>query len=229
MRWVTAASGKAGLVMVPLHGRGNKPGTGEGDGVKLLGYKTPANPKDPWTTEVLDDSMHKTHNFDPVQWDTDPAQELLVAGKEGVFLLDRADGKSSMTQISGTESGGAGEVRAGKLRDRRFIATIEPMHGNNLVVYTPPAAAAKGLWNRHLLDESLVDGHALACGDLAGTGNDQIVVGWRAMNRPGMKVGIKLFSPLDAAGTKCVVFVGVTGSAGKTTTKDLVAAVLACR
>jgi hypothetical protein len=202
MRWVTAASGKAGLVMVPLHGRGNKPGTGEGDGVKLLGYKTPANPKDPWTTEVLDDSMHKTHNFDPVQWDTDPAQELLVAGKEGVFLLDRADGKSSMTQISGTESGGAGEVRAGKLRDRRFIATIEPMHGNNLVVYTPPAAAAKGLWNRHLLDESLVDGHALACGDLAGTGNDQIVVGWRAMNRPGMKVGIKLFSPLDAAGTK---------------------------
>jgi hypothetical protein len=202
MRWVTAASGKAGLVMVPLHGRGNKPGTGEGDGVKLLGYKTPANPRDPWTTEVLDDSMHKTHNFDPVQWDTDPAQELLVAGKEGVFLLDRADGKSSMTQISGTESGGAGEVRAGKLRDRRFIATIEPMHGNNLVVYTPPAAAAKGLWNRHLLDESLVDGHALACGDLAGTGNDQIVVGWRAMNRPGMKVGIKLFSPLDAAGTK---------------------------
>jgi len=202
MRWVKNASDKSELVMVPLHGRGNKPATGEGVGVKILGYKTPANPKDPWTTEVLDESLHKTHNFDPVQWDNDPAQELLVGGKEGVFLLDRANGKSTMTQLSGTESGGAGEVRAGKLRDQRFIATIEPMHGNNLVVYTPLAAAAKGLWNRNLLDESLADGHALACGDLAGTGSDQIVVGWRAMNRPGVKVGIKLFSPLDGTGTK---------------------------
>ena len=72
--------------MVPLHGRGNKPATGEGVGVKVLAYKKPANPKDPWTTEVLDESLHKTHNFDPVQWDNDAAQELLVGGKERVFL-----------------------------------------------------------------------------------------------------------------------------------------------
>jgi hypothetical protein len=42
-----------------------------------------------------------------------------------------------------------------------------------------------------------VDGHALACADLLGLGSDQIVVGWRAMNKPGAKVGIKLFTPLD--------------------------------
>jgi hypothetical protein len=52
------------------------------------------------------------------------------------------------------------------------------------------------------VDESLVDGHALACGDLAGIGRDQIVVGWRAMNRPGAKVGIKLLTPLDTTGSK---------------------------
>jgi hypothetical protein len=46
----------------------------------------------------------------------------------------------------------------------------------------------------------LVDGHALACGDLLGIGRDQIVVGWRAMNRPGVKVGVKLFTPMDAEG-----------------------------
>lgn len=204
MRWVKTGADTSSLVMVPLHGRGNKPATGEGVGVKVLAYKKPANPKDPWTTEVLDESLHKTHNFDPVQWDNDAAQELLVGGKEGVFLLDRVDGKSSLTQLSSTNNGGAGEVRAGKLGgDRRFIATIEPMHGNNLVVYTPVAeTSAKGLWSRNLLEESLADGHALACGDLAGTGSDQIVVGWRAMNRPGVKVGIKLFSPLDATGSK---------------------------
>src|SRR2546430_15473397 len=59
---------------------------------------------------------------------------------------------------------------------------------------------AGALWKRQPLDESLVDGHALACGDFLGIGRDKIVVGWRAMNKPGVKVGIKLFTPLDAEG-----------------------------
>jgi hypothetical protein len=146
---------------------------------------------------VLDQSLHKTHNFDPVQWDSDPAQELLVGGKEGVFLLDRNTGKPTMTQLSGNEDGGAGEVRAGKLRgNKRFFATVEPMHGTNLVLYTEPPtpAPASTRWVRQVLDRSLVDGHALACGDLAGRGEDQIVVGWRAMGRPNAKVGIKMFT-----------------------------------
>jgi hypothetical protein len=199
MRWVRNGDGGYDLVIVPLHGRGNKPATGEGAGVKVLLYQKPDHAKDAWKTTVLDESMHKTHNFDPVQWDGDTAQEMLIAGKEGVFLFNPG-GAPTMIQLSGTESGGAGEVRMGRLGGKRFVTTVEPMHGNNLVVYTAPAAGAAGLWTRQLLDESLVDGHALACGDLAGIGRDQIVVGWRAMNRPGVKVGIKLFTPLDADG-----------------------------
>lgn len=204
MRWVRNDKGAYDLVMVPLHGRGNQPATGEGAGVKVIRYRKPANVREPWQVETLDDSMHKTHNFDPIQWDADAAQELLVGGKEGVFLMDFVSGAAAMTQISGTESGGAGEVRAGQLgAGKRFVATVEPMHGNNLVLYTPPSAAEpKKRWNRALLDESLIDGHALACGDLSGMGRDQIVVGWRAMNRPTAKVGIKLFTPLDAEGAK---------------------------
>ena len=201
MRWVRNGDGGHDLVMVPLHGRGNKPATGEGAGVKVLRYQKPDNARGAWKVETLDESMHKTHNFDPVQWDDDAAQEMLVGGKEGVFLMDMAGAKPVMTQLSGTESGGAGEVRAGRLAaGKRFVATVEPMHGNTLVVYT--AAEGKKLWNRNVLDESLVDGHALACGDFSGLGRDQIVVGWRAMNRPGVKVGIKLFTPLDADGAK---------------------------
>lgn len=202
MRWVKNEGGSYDLVMVPLHGRGNKPATGEGEGVKVVRYQKPGNAKDLWKTDVLDESMHKTHNFDPIQWDTDTAQEMLIAGKEGVFLFNPGAGKPTMTQLSGTESGGAGEVRAGRLGDsKRFFATVEPMHGTNLVVYTAPASAAgTGLWTRNVLDESLVDGHALACGDLSGMGRDQIVVGWRAMGKPAVKVGIKLFTPLDADG-----------------------------
>jgi hypothetical protein len=204
IRWVKNADGKFDLVSVPLHGRGNKAATGEGVGVKIFALKKPANPKDPWPTELLNESLHKTHNFDPVQWDSDAAQEMLIAGKEGVFLLDRAGGKSQVTQLSTDEYGGAGEVRLGKLPGgKRFFATVEPMHGTNLVIYTPPLSPGnKNLWTQHVLDSSLVDGHALACGDLAGAGSDQIVVGWRAMGKPGVKVGIKLFMPLDQDGIK---------------------------
>lgn len=52
-----------------------------------------------------------------------------------------------------------------------------------------------------VLDEALKDGHALAVADYLGVGSDQIVVGWRAMNDPGVP-GIKFFTPLDADGTK---------------------------
>lgn len=199
MRWVKNGDGKYDLVMVPLHGRGNKPMTGEGVGVKIVRYRMPADVKQPWTVEVLDESLHKTHNFDPLQWDADAGQEMLIGAMEGVFLLD--PGATTLVQLGGNEGGGVGEVRAGLLgADRRFVATIEPMHGNKLVLHRPPAAGATGLWARTVLDETLVDGHALACGDLLGIGRDQIVVGWRAMNKPTAKVGIKLFTPLDAEG-----------------------------
>jgi len=189
MRWVDG-----NLVVVPLHGRGNK--AGEGAGVKILAYHKPSDVKQPWPTEVLNDSLHMTHNFDPVQWDNDPQKELLIASKEGVFLFN---GKP-LVQLSGTESGGAGEVRLGKLPNgKRFFATVEPMHGTNLVVYRE---SGSGPWSRMVLDSSLVDGHALACGDLAKRGSDQIVVGWRAMGKTGVKVGIKMFTPLDSAGDK---------------------------
>lgn len=202
MRWVRNGNGGYDLVMVPLHGRGNKPATGEGAGVKVIRYQRPGNPRDVWKVETLDESLHKTHNFDPVAWDGDIAQEMLVGGKEGVFLLDVSGAKPSMTHLCGAEGGGAGEVRLGSLGGRqRFIAAVEPMHGNTLAVYTAPTKAGS-LWTRLVVDESLVDGHALACGDLSGIGRDQIVVGWRAMNRPGAKVGIKLMTPVDGSGTK---------------------------
>ena len=199
MRWVKNAKGVYDLVVVPLHGRGNK--GGQGAGVKILAYKKPSDSKSPWETELLDESLHMTHNFDPVQWDSDPEQEVLVGGKEGVFLLDPNSGRPKMTQLGGNEGGGAGEVRAGKLPSgKRFIATVEPMHGNTLALYTE--GSGEKLWKRTELDSTLADGHALACADLAKSGSDQIVVGWRAMNRKGVPVGIKLFTPTDKEGSK---------------------------
>jgi len=195
MRWLDGGDGGFSLIVAPLHGRGNRAGVGAG--VKIQAYERNAGD---WKITTLDDSLHQTHNIDPVQWDDDPAEELLVAGREGLFVLDHAGGKWSRTAIAGSAEGdpfaGASEVRLGRRSGGgRFVAAIEPFHGNQLVVYRPAEPGSpRRLWRRRVLDASLAQGHAVACGDVLGTGNDQIVVGWRKKNAAG-KVGIKIYVP----------------------------------
>ncbi len=200
MRWVRSGTSEFALVVVPLHGRGNQGGKGEG--VKSLAYFKPADPRDPWKTEVIDQTLHMTHNFDPVQWDADVESEMLIASKEGLFLMNRSATGWEKQRLGGVDGVGSGEVRFGRLpKGGRFVATVEPMHGNSLVVYTPPASREPKEWIRRVVDDTLADAHAVATGDLTRSGSDQLVVGWRAMNRPGVKVGIKFYAPVDAEGS----------------------------
>src|ERR1051325_1210480 len=154
MRWLKDPSGSFYLVVAPLHGRGNK--NGVGPGVKILSYRKPADAKQPWQTTVLNDTLHMTHNIEPLPDTGGIARELLIASKEGTFSVDLDESKH-LAQHAGNESGGAGEVRIGKASGRQwFFATVEPMHGTNLVLYTMPARKAtaedrkKGefLWDR---------------------------------------------------------------------------------
>ena len=75
-----------------------------------------------------------------------------------------------------------------------MIATIEPFHGNAVVVN--PEGDAPFLWSagRVVLDESLAEGHALATADFLGLGHDQVIAGWRKPNAEN-KVGIRLYVP----------------------------------
>lgn len=202
MRWVKDWQGNTTLIVVPLHGRGNK--DAQGDGVKIQRYTKPANPKDSWTISTLNESWHKTHNFDPIQWDEDSAQELLVGSREGAFVLNwsRAQNGYEAIQIGSDDNGGIGEIRYGSLgASKHLAAAVSPMHGNQLVVFLPSATGDRTPWTRLVLDEALVDGHALACGDLLGQGRDQIIVGWRAMGKPAtVKVGIKMYVGTDTGG-----------------------------
>lgn len=193
MWWVRDDSGKYNLVVAPLHGRGNK--NAQGEGSKLLQYIKPENPHDEWKTFVINNLMHMTHNFDPVQWDDDKAEEILYCGREGILLLDPKTSstwatKQLVNHARNPDFLGAGEVRLGHSGKEKIIAAIEPMHGTNVVVYTPKPT---GEWQRHLVDDSVVEGHGLACADLLGMGKDQIVAGWRGKNKNG-EVGIKIYA-----------------------------------
>ncbi len=197
MHWIKSGQDSYNFIVKPLHGRGNK--GGEGKGGLILEYFQKTKNTDQWQTRVVSDFMHITHNFHPVNWDNDPEEELIIGGKEGVWYFDKRDEKWEHRQLT---TNATGEIRDGKLPNgRRFIVTIEPLHGVVSAVYAEPKGG-KGLWERlTALDEKLKDGHALACADLLGIGSDQIVVGWRAM-RPKGAPGIKLFTPTNRNGTK---------------------------
>jgi hypothetical protein len=188
MAWVRTGDKSYQLVVVPLHGRGNK--AGQGDGVKVLAYDVPKNPKDQWVTHELDASMHMTHNFTILSDDPAKPEQLLMGGREGVKHLLVPE--SSALDLPGCR--GIGEVRSAA--SGKFLATIEPMHGNQVVVYRPSVATEKPTWTRQVLDEDLHEGHALACADFLGSGREQVVAGWRLPNSE-KKVGIKLYVPLD--------------------------------
>lgn len=198
MRWVRNGKGGFDLIVAPLHGRGNV--KGEGEGVRVLAYHKPEDPRQEWKTTLVHDSMHLTHNFDVLSNGPDEAEELLLGGREGIVRLVRTESgwKERWITRHPADSNtllGVGEVRMAALGGGKpCVAAIEPMHGNQLVIYLPPENGPKdGEWRRQVLDDTLEDGHALACRDLLGLGNRQIVVGWRANRKIGSRVGVKLW------------------------------------
>ena len=83
---------------------------------------------------------------------------------------------------------GASEVRLGALDGERFLATIEPWHGDQVVVYRHQGG---GAWPREVIDDTLADGHALETADFDGDGADEIVSGFRG---EGARLSLYRFS-----------------------------------
>jgi hypothetical protein len=206
-------SGKPHLIVGPLLGRNSTAEKNWMDGspVRLLAYKIPKDPvKDRWAPEVLDESLHVVHNFWPILAAEGKGMDILTASYEGVNLLTRGDGKWSRkhlgqgNQANPKSNRGSSEIKQGKLKSgAKFIATIEPWHGHQVVVYTEPKERGK-LWDRHVIDEKLKWGHAVWCADLDGDGNDELIIGVRddLSTKPGERRGVRVYKALDDKGTK---------------------------
>ena len=193
MRWVKSGPKKYSLVVLPLHGRGNRGGAGE-NAVAVFAYHPPADlSAGSWKTTLLNKELHKTHNFDSLAPDANSPDHLVLGGGEGARHLRLQGGEWKATDLQLPDmNGGAGEIRIGHPnlnKGRKFVACIEPLHGTTVATYVSNDQG----WTRTVLDESLAQGHALAVADLLGSDNLQVVAGWRNRNKDG-KVGIKLYA-----------------------------------
>jgi len=204
--------GKPQLISVPLMGRHATREKNWLDApLRITAYRIPADPKrDRWIPEVLDASLHVAHNFQVADVDGDGRLDVLVASYEGVSLL-RANPRGQWqrtllgagNQDKPNSNRGASEVKIGKLKNgRSYIATIEPWHGHQVVIYTPPNRGGETLWQRHVIDEELRWGHAVWCADLDGDGDEEVVIGVRDRLNPQVGPGVRIYRCLDGLGEK---------------------------
>jgi hypothetical protein len=195
--------GKPELIVSPLMGRDTtKPSFSE-HGTPLIVYPIPADPvKGPWKPEVICDDVHVTHNFQVVEMNGDKQPEILLVSFEGVNLLERqTDGKWKRTLIGAgnqetSPNKGASEIKRGRLATigDDYIATIEPWHGHQVVVYRRPKAGVT-LWDRQVLDEDLKWGHAVWCANLDADADEELIIGVRDNLSDTAKCGVRIYDP----------------------------------
>lgn len=200
MRWADVlGEGPPQLVISPLNAT-------RGDGVRLMAFEVPDDPaKDRWPATLLDGELNAMHNHWHFDFNDDGTVDTLTASREGVHVVRRtAEGwkkRKLGTGARGDEptSNGAGEIKTGRLPGGgTFVVTVEPMHGDQLVVYTAPSSAAdEPLWRRQVIDEGFRRGHALWAADFDGDGGDEIVLGHS--DTPEVH-GVQIYRATDANG-----------------------------
>jgi hypothetical protein len=197
------------LLVVPLFGRGTTAPNFSEAPLRILSYKIPDDPaKDAWTSTVINQELHVAHNFLPTDMNGDGILDLLVASFEGVSLLKQDVNGNWTRRLLGTgnqetmPNRGASEIKRGHLAEGRdYLATIEPWHGFQVVVYTPPGGDTENrdLWNRKVLDDQLKWGHAVLCADLDGDPDQELIIGVRDDLDNVHRSGLRIYDPHEGS------------------------------
>lgn len=126
-----------------------------------------------------------THAIGVVPWNEKGRDSILSASNEGVWRHRHIDGTWISWKLFDGAAGtrpktGASEIHQGRFADdTAFFATIEPWHGTNVVVHTESPAGSDRFEKATMLDDSLIDGHALCVADIDGDGTGEVFAGYR--------------------------------------------------
>jgi hypothetical protein len=195
LRWADIeGNGKKVLINAPLVGSLAKAPDYK-DAVPLVMYRQGS-----WKREVISKELQGVlHGVLIADWDNDRREEILTASFTGVDLFSFGKNKSwRRTKLANGNpdpwpKGGSSEIAIGRLGRDRFLATIEPWHGNQVVVYHRNRES----WQREVIDSSLNDGHVLLTADLNKDGRDEIIAGYRGQGR-----SVYVYSADDRKGSR---------------------------
>lgn len=207
MNWVDLdGNGHPWLVVAPLKGRGTRGPAFDQVGVRLLAFQ-PGGSEETWNRRVLTDQLHIMHNFEAADLDEDGRADLITASYEGASWVTLGGEDVQIRRLgSGQEEPapkrGASEIRRGQLAGgRQYIATVEPWHGDKIVVYPAPQdwRVSKQLWPRQVLDDQLAWGHAVACANLDDDPDEELIIGVRDDQDESHRRGLRIYNPRDVS------------------------------
>lgn len=144
--------------------------------------------------EILPANQGLVHGIYAFDWDGFGRDSILTAGFEGIHLFQlQKNGKWTRTELAKGNpapwpKSGSSDIAVGKLGRERFLAVIEPWHGNEVAIYRREGNS----WQRNVIDSSLAEGHTILTADLDGDGNDEVIAGYRGKGR---RVNIYRSSP----------------------------------
>lgn len=196
--------GKKELLNAPLIGEKSLAPTYDQDKASVFWY----SPKD-WKRHVVTTEIPGIiHRVRPVKWDGSRREQFLVASFEGIALYSATGSGDGMKFTKSLLSAGhaekaprlgASDVGVGVQNGKRFFASVEPWHGNEVVVYTEKS----GKWERRVIYDKVTSGHEIAVVDLNGDGRDDIVANDNSRTtaqNPNATPGVHVFfAPTDAA------------------------------
>jgi hypothetical protein len=216
--------GKPEIVHVPLMGRGSsaKGLWVDGKPVRVIAMKVPA--KDPekkenWKPVVLSEELNVCHNFclGAEGGFARKGRPILVTAYEGVHIIypeGQGDKWTTRKMHEANQANPKGNRGASEIKlsgdARGVIATIEPWHGNQVVVYTPgkPNPEKAFALDRHVIDDQLRWGHGVWFADLDGDGADELIIGVRDDPNPKAgdvfkeRRGVRVYKCTDGKGAK---------------------------
>jgi aldos-2-ulose dehydratase/isomerase family protein/VCBS repeat protein len=195
LRWLDIdGNGKKVLLNAPLAGALAKPPDYRG-AVPLVFYR-PGK----WKREIVSNELEGVlHGVFITDWDNDGREDTLTASFRGIDLFTFGKtGRWKRTRIADGNpdawpQSGSSEIAVGWLKRDRFLCSIEPWHGNQVVVYRKQAQS----WQRQVIDTTLNDGHVLLTADLNQDGKDEIIAGYRGQGRT-----IYIYSAEDLNGSR---------------------------
>jgi hypothetical protein len=144
---------------------------------------------------IARDDQGVVHGIYIVDWDGDGRDAVLTASFGGIHLYKLGhDGRWIRTEITQGDPApwpkcGSSEIAVGSLPRQRFLAAIEPWHGNQVAIYRELA----GNWRRQVIDDSIADGHTVLTVDFNGDGTDEVLAGYRGR-------GVNIYYAQDAQG-----------------------------